>query len=331
MNKMNRTNLILVIMLMLGAIALVVWTQQTSESALPLMSAQNWIILGFALFLILVFRSIVKALDAMRYLLAAKDRELMQKEGSPGEDIAPTSAEEPHGDDEWLNNLMHKLTDATPVEEEDQVATDHVYDGIRELDNNLPPWWLAGFYISIVFAVVYLLRYHVFDAAPLQEEEFKMEMAAAEVAKEEYLKTAANLIDESTVEILTEESRLVAGQSIFDKNCAVCHAKDGGGGVGPNLTDNYWIHGNSIADVFSTVKYGVPAKGMIPWQDQLSPAEIQEVSSYVLTLVGTTPADPKEPQGESMAPQTTGAPADSTGTEPADTANSVESEALAGI
>lgn len=330
MNKMNKTNLFLVIMLMLGAVALVVWTQQTSASAQPLISAQNWIILGFALFLVLVFRSIVKALDAMRYLLAAKDRELMQKEGSLGEDIAPSSAEEPQEDDQWLNNLMQKLTDATPIEEEDKVTTDHAYDGIRELDNNLPPWWLAGFYISIVFAVVYLLRYHVFESAPLQEEEFKMEMAAAEVAKEEYLKTAANLIDESTVELVTEESRLLAGQGIFDKNCAVCHAKDGGGGVGPNLTDNYWIHGNSIADVFSTVKYGVPAKGMIPWQDQLSPAEIQEVSSYVLSLVGTTPADPKEPQGEKLGQPAAYAPADSTGAEPADTAASRE-EALAGI
>lgn len=330
MNKMNKTNLFLVIMLMLGAVALVVWTQQTSASAQPLISAQNWIILGFALFLVLVFRSIVKALDAMRYLLAAKDRELMQKEGSLGEDIAPSSAEEPQEDDQWLNNLMQKLTDATPIEEEDKVTTDHAYDGIRELDNNLPPWWLAGFYISIVFAVVYLLRYHVFESAPLQEEEFKMEMAAAEVAKEEYLKTAANLIDESTVELVTEESRLLAGQGIFDKNCAVCHAKDGGGGVGPNLTDNYWIHGNSIADVFSTVKYGVPAKGMIPWQDQLSPAEIQEVSSYVLSLVGTTPADPKEPQGEKLGQPAADAPADSTGAEPADTAASRE-EALAGI
>ena len=135
----------------------------------------------------------------------------------------------------------------------------------------------------------------------LAAQKAKVENAEAEAAKEEYLKTAANLVDESNVEALTDESRIAAGADIFAKNCAVCHAADGGGGVGPNLTDAYWIHGNDIKDVFKTVKYGVPAKGMIAWKDQLGAADIQDVASYILSLEGTTPANPKEPQGELMS------------------------------
>jgi len=263
----------------------------------------NWLIVVSAFFLIVAFIATFEALEAMKRMI----------KGQNGAPVEETVEEE----DDWVDGLLHTLTDATPVDREEEVATDHEYDGIRELDNNLPPWWLAGFYISILFAVIYLLRYHVLGTAPLSEEEYKIAMVEAELAKEEYLKTAANLVDESNVEALTEEARLLAGGEIFAKNCAVCHANDGGGGVGPNLTDAYWLHGNDIKDVFKTVKYGVPAKGMIPWQDQLNAAEMQEVSSYILTLVGTTPANPKEPQGELMSSEAE-APAevmDSTNTE----------------
>ena len=150
-------------------------------------------------------------------------------------------------------------------------------------------------------------------------------MAEAEVQKAEYLKNAANLVDETNVTLLTEESRVLSGKAIFTKNCAVCHAPDGGGGVGPNLTDTYWLHGGSISDVFSTIKYGVPAKGMIPWKDQLKASEMQEVASFILSLQGTTPANPKEPQGEEYAPtpvsDDAGVRADSTVTEVADSAS----------
>ena len=125
-----------------------------------------------------------------------------------------------------------------------------------------------------------------------------MEMAAAAAQKEEYLKNAANLVDETTVTMVTEGPRLANGQAIYAKNCAVCHAADGGGGVGPNLADAYWLHGGTINNIFETIKYGVPSKGMIAWKDQLSPTEIQDISSYVKSLTGTSPADPKEPQGD---------------------------------
>lgn len=304
MKSLNRITLLFVVLLFVGAIAIGTLNPTSGQEIMA--NPVNWLVALAAFFLIIAFIATFQALDAMKYMLAKKEGRLPAEAEEEGEEE----------EDAWLKGIMHKLTDATPIEEEEAVATDHNYDGIRELDNNLPPWWLAGFYISILFAVVYLLRYHVFQTSPLQEEEFRMEMAEAERQKEEYLKTAANLVDESNVTMLTEAGRLEAGKAIFNKNCAVCHAQDGGGGVGPNLTDYYWIHGNEIADVFSTVKYGVPAKGMIPWQDQLSPAEMQEVSSFVLSLQGTEPANPKEPQGELM--QAAPARADSSAAAPAD-------------
>jgi len=301
MKRINRTIIFFVLLLMVGAGSITFLSPAEGQEIMS--NPVNWLIVVSAFFLIVAFIATFEALEAMK-------RMIKDQNGAPVEE---TVEEE----DDWVDGLLHTLTDATPVDREEEVATDHEYDGIRELDNNLPPWWLAGFYISILFAVIYLMRYHVLGTAPLSEEEYKIAMVEAELAKEEYLKTAANLVDESNVEALTEEARLLAGGEIFAKNCAVCHANDGGGGVGPNLTDAYWLHGNDIKDVFKTVKYGVPAKGMIPWQDQLNAAEMQEVSSYILTLVGTTPANPKEPQGELMSSEAE-APAevmDSTNTE----------------
>lgn len=300
MKKLNRALLIFVILLMVGAGSL---TMLNPDNSLDIIANPvYWLVTVSIFFLLIAFMATYDALDAMKKLLLKQE----------GKDLVDSIAEEEEEED-WVDGLLHKLTDAVPVEKEDEVATDHVYDGIMELDNNLPPWWLVGFYLSMLFAVVYLLRFHVFQSAPLSAEELKIELAEAEIAQAEYLKNAANLIDESSVTLLTDNSRIVEGGKIFAKNCAVCHAQDGGGGVGPNLTDNYWIHGSDIKDVFKTVKYGVPAKGMIPWKDQLNAGEMQEVSSYILSLVGTTPANPKEPQGELTKPslEDTAAPADS--------------------
>jgi cytochrome c oxidase cbb3-type subunit III len=199
-----------------------------------------------------------------------------------------------------------KMTDAVPLEKEDAVLLDHNYDGIRELDNHLPPWWKYMFYLSIVFAVVYLLAYHVFDTLPLQEEEYQNELAVASEEAEARKLLAVNELDENSVEVTTVESELANGKDIFEKSCAVCHAADGGGGVGPNLTDVYWLHGGSINDVFKTIKYGVPQKGMIAWQATLKPTDIRDVASYILTMQGTTPASPKEPQGDPYEPGAAG-------------------------
>ncbi len=191
-----------------------------------------------------------------------------------------------------------KLWTFRPLEEEGEIILDHNYDGIKELDNNLPPWWLYGFYITIAFAAVYLLRYHVFNGDS-QIDELETELAEARTAIEAYKKTAKDLVDINTVTLLTEASDISAGKSVFDTNCVACHMADGGGGIGPNLVDQYWILGGDIKSVFKTVSEGGRSgKGMIAWKQQLKPIQIAQVSSYVLSLQGTTPAKPKAAEGD---------------------------------
>ena len=199
----------------------------------------------------------------------------------------------------WINWkwLDRKLTDAIPIELEATVMTDHEYDGIRELDNNLPPWWKYGFYFTILFGFVYIYNYHIAHSSPLQLQEYTSELAEADSLKKEQLKNAAASIDESNVIALLDASSLSSAKSIFIGNCANCHGQNGEGGVGPNMTDDYWIHGGGIQNIFKTIKYGVPAKGMIAWQAQLKPEAIQKVASYILTLQGTNPANGKAAQG----------------------------------
>lgn len=198
----------------------------------------------------------------------------------------------------WYKNLMHKLTKTQPIEREGDLLMHHDYDGIKELDNNLPPWWIYLFYITIVFGVIYFAKYEVFGAAD-QEAELKTEMAQAKVDVEEYLKTAPDLMDEKTVVLLTDPENLAAGKEIFTTNCAACHRADAGGQIGPNLTDNHWILGGGIKNLFHTITNGGrDGKGMISWKGTLKPKEIQKVASYILSLQGSNPKDPKAPDGE---------------------------------
>ncbi len=198
----------------------------------------------------------------------------------------------------WFKDTYLKLLDSKPVEEEEEIILDHNYDGIKELDNNLPPWWVWGFYATIIFGVIYLARFHVFNDYT-QTEEYETEIAEAKIAIEEYKKTAKDLVDINTVTLLTDASDLSAGKAIFATNCVACHKADGGGGIGPNLTDEYWILGGGIKNVFRTISEGGrDGKGMVAWKQTLKPAEMAQVASYLLTLVGTTPAEPKEAQGE---------------------------------
>lgn len=187
---------------------------------------------------------------------------------------------------------------SVPLRDERRILIEgHEYDGIQELDNRMPPWLKFLFNGTIVFAIVYVIYYHS-GSGDLQQAELDKEIAAAEVQKKAFLEKVGASIDENSVTLLSDAAALEQGKAIFTEKCAACHAADGGGGVGPNLTDNYWLHGGDIKDVFKIVKYGVPQKGMISWEKQLSPPDIQKVSSYIHTLLGTTPAAPKEPQGE---------------------------------
>ena len=191
-----------------------------------------------------------------------------------------------------------KMNSFKPVHEETAMTLDHDYDGIRELDNNLPPWWLYGFYVCIIFSGIYLYRFHVSHSAPSSREEFETAMANAEIEKEAYLKSAANKVDENTVTLLTDATALGEGKKIFSSSCAPCHGAEGQGVVGPNLTDDYWLHKGSVKDVFKTIKYGVPEKGMKSWKDDFSPVQLAQITSYIKSLHGTKPANAKEPQGE---------------------------------
>ena len=174
----------------------------------------------------------------------------------------------------------------------------HNYDDIQELDNPVPAWFNWMFYSTVVFGLLYLLNYHVFNLGKLQDEEYAIEMKDASIAKEAYLAKMGDLIDENSVKIDKSTGVLTAGKALFAQNCVACHGANGEGIVGPNLTDDFWLHGGAIASVFKTIKYGVPEKGMIAWEKQLSAKQMSDVSNYIESLKGTNPANPKAPQGE---------------------------------
>lgn len=206
----------------------------------------------------------------------------------------------------WWQDIKGKMTDAVPVKEEETVMMNHDYDGIRELDNHLPPWWKYLFYVTILFSVIYVAGYHVFGWMPTQEEEYKQQMAMAEARMQQQGTAADTASGDVNIAFTDDDARLNNGQEIYETNCATCHQKDGGGQIGPNLTDQYWIHGGSFEDIYNTIKNGVPQKGMIPWENQLSTKEMVNVASYVETLRGTEPSNPKEPEGEKYVPENEG-------------------------
>lgn len=210
----------------------------------------------------------------------------------------------------FWQRLYKRWTNVVPVEREQEIVLHHDYDGIRELDNSLPPWWIAMFVLTIIFAGIYMIYYHWGGSGPSSAEEYTMEVEKAQANIEAYLAKQANKVDETNVTALTDESAVSLGKTIWDANCVACHGANGEGGVGPNMTDDYWLHGAGIQNIFKTIKYGVPEKGMISWSGQLRPADMQRVASYILTLHGTNPPNGKAPQGEKYE-----AAADSTSTQ----------------
>ena len=207
--------------------------------------------------------------------------------------------------------IFEKMNATVPIERENDLDLAHDYDGIRELDNNIPPWWLYGFYASMIFAVFYLWRYHVAYSAPLQIEELNQQIAEANAQQESRLKSSTDNVDENTVKMLDAKG-ITAGADLYSKNCVACHGDKGQGLVGPNLTDDYWLHGGSMKDIFKTIKYGWPDKGMQSWKGNFSPSQMEEIASYVKSLKGTNPAGAKEKQGELFIEEPINAASDST-------------------
>lgn len=205
----------------------------------------------------------------------------------------------PEESNAWIKRLLKSWTKAKDIEEEGEIVLDHNYDGIRELDNSLPPWWVYLFYATMIFAVVYLVRFHILDGND-QATEYKLAVAEAKAELKKYRENApVDLITAENVTLLTDASDLSRGKAVFNLNCASCHLADGGGSIGPNLTDEYWILGGGIKNVFTTIAQGGrDGKGMIAWNKTLKAADIAKVASYVISLQGTTPAKAKAPQGE---------------------------------
>ena len=244
-----------------------------------------------------------------------------EKEKSTAPEILKKAIEAKKSKLSWWDRF-NKLR---PVTQEAELDLGHDYDGIRELNNKLPPWWLYGFYASIVFAVVYLWQHHVSHTAPLSAQEYEKSIQLADLKVSNYLKKKGENIDESSVMLLSKPEDLQAGKEIFTRDgiCGTCHGKDGSGivgganGVGPNLTDDYWIHGGSIKDIFKVIKYGVNGKGMIEWGSKFSPKEIAQIASYVKSLKGTNPPAQKAPDGQLYKDEVTApAPVDSVKSKP---------------
>lgn len=207
--------------------------------------------------------------------------------------------EESGGTDLWVNIRKRFITgDLVSVEKEKDIMLDHAYDGISELNNFMPPWLKYVFYICIVWSIGYVAYYLVFNLGMNPEQEYQYELAVAEKKAEARKLLASAGITEDNAEFIQDAVVLAKAEKLYVDNCAACHRADGGGSVGPNLTDDYWIHGGSVKDIFKIIKYGVAEKGMIPWKDKLTPEEMQGISSYILTLQGTNPENPKAPQGE---------------------------------
>jgi cytochrome c oxidase cbb3-type subunit 3 len=207
-----------------------------------------------------------------------------------------------------ISKLWIKMNRLKSVEEEESLDIGHSYDGIRELDNATPPWFTVSFIATIIFAFVYMYRYHIAYSAPNQLQEYKMEVAQANADQKAYLASQGNLVDETSVTML-DAAGISAGKGLYTSNCVACHGAAGEGGVGPNLTDDYWLHGGSINDIFKVIKYGVVEKGMKAWQEDFSANQIAQLSSFIKSIHGTNPPGGKEKQGDLFSDKA-GSPAD---------------------
>lgn len=237
----------------------------------------NFLILGVIFFELLVIFYFAYWLKTL--LIPAKEKSAVKS-------VAKTNA--------WWD----RFNKSVDIENEKDVQLDHDYDGIKELNNALPPWWLYGFYFTILFAGVYLYRYHVSGSAPLQVEELKIATVQAEKDMALVMASMANKVDETSIEYKPDVALIDEGKILFAQNCKSCHGDLAqGASIGPNLTDAYWIHGGGIKDIFKTIKNGVQEKGMISWAQTLSPKQIAAVATFVKSLQGSNPPNPRDPQG----------------------------------
>ena len=274
--------------------------------------------LGVFLFLLVAIEIVVNAVDNVTYHLLTEEQ---KKQLEEAQSI-------PFTESKFYQGLLKKLTRSKEIEQEADVMLDHNYDGIRELDNVLPPWWVYLFYGTIIFAGIYLFRFQVIGEYD-QKKEFETEMTEARIAIEEYQKTAPDVMDKEKVTLLTDAASIAQGKTIFTTNCVACHRADAGGQIGPNLTDDMWINGGGIKNVFNVLmEGGRDGKGMISWKATIKPSDLQKVASYVLSLQGSNPKEPKPTEPEAKLWVEEGASKTKGTTAPADTTK-VEAKVVA--
>jgi cytochrome c oxidase cbb3-type subunit III len=241
------------------------------------------------LFLLIAIEIVVSAVDNVTYHMLTDEQ---KKQLEEAQSIRFTEGK-------FYKSIMNTLTRTKDIEQESDILLEHDYDGIHELDNVLPPWWVNLFYATIIFSLIYLIRYHVMDGyTQAQEFEQEVELANLEIEKNK----AANPVEEVTadkVTLLTDAESLAKGKEIYTNACAACHKPDGGGVVGPNLTDEFWINGGGIKNVFKLIAEGSKNNPtMVAWGKTLGTQDVQKVASYVLSLQGTKPTGAKPAEGE---------------------------------
>lgn len=276
------------------------WDDPINSPMLPF-----YIVMAFiAVTIVLVVLVLIYLVKVLNFVVHRAEEERAQRLGLP---VKKRQS--------WWSKFWDDMNAAVPVGSEQDIDLGHNYDGIHELDNHLPPWWTGLFYFTIIWGVAYLIAYHVTLSLPLSGDEYANEQKVADEKKRAFLASRpAVVIDENTLVYTADAAILAKGKSVFvGNNCRSCHAEDGGGnGIGPNLTDEYWLHGGSIKDIFTTINKGVVEKGMPAWGKAMSAEDVRDVTFYVMSLQGTKPANPKAPQGELYRPEPVAAPADST-------------------
>ena len=252
------------------------------------------------LFLLVAIEITMSAVDNIMYQLLTEEEKIKLNE-NPNRSIT---------DSNWYKKLVGFLVrPESSVVSEDQLLLEHDYDGIKELDNNLPPWWVYLFYATVLFAGIYLVRFHMLGADN-QALEYTKSVEEAKLAVAEYQKSAPDLMTKDKVTLLTDKESLAQGKAIFQNTCVACHRADAGGQIGPNLTDDMWINGGGIKNVFNVImEGGRDGKGMQAWKSTIKPTDIQKIASYVLSLQGSNPKDPKPTEPEAKKWVEEGAPA----------------------
>ncbi|MBS1614847.1 MAG: c-type cytochrome [Bacteroidetes bacterium] len=280
----------LILLLMSGFAAMNSWAQEAAAATAPVVAPSSplingiprfdfYAILGFIAFELLLIGVLLHIILRMVSLLRDKPQAAAAIQSS------------------FLKKILHKLTNTVAVKDEERIVLQHDYDGIRELDNSLPPWWKYGFIATIIFAFAYMWYYQVHHG-PNQIDEYKAAVAKAEKEQAAYMAKAGNVVDESNVTLIEDKAELADAAALFKNTCAACHREDAGGMVGPNLTDNYWLHGGTLQDVFKSIKYGWKDKGMPEWQHNMSAKQIAGLASYIKHLSGKNVPGGKAPQGE---------------------------------